>query len=152
MVYGGSFSQHFLLILLTGKQCPENKLGLFIKGKAVWQTPASYVTNAVMTKAWCGQRERMISCLWQQNSAQRNWILSPIHSWKQSAIDIDPFQSRLQIAWSRSTCNSMRVKIDLSHFNQIHLCAPPPAFSLVHTIIIMKPHREHNRLKTNPAK
>lgn len=51
-----SLLQH-LFILLTGKQCVENKPELLIKGKAVWKTPAS-VTNAAVTKAWCGQRER----------------------------------------------------------------------------------------------
>lgn len=83
-----SFSQHFF-ILLTGKQCPDNKLGLFIKAKAVWKT--SYVTNATMTKAWCGQKERMISCLWQQNSAQMNWILSLTHLWKKSSTETGQF-------------------------------------------------------------
>lgn len=113
-----SLLQQFFLILLTENQCTKNKPGLFITGKAVWKTPASYVTNAAMTKAWWGQRDRMISCLWQQNSAQKNWILSPNQSWKKSSAEIDSFSNRLQIVQSRSTCNSIIVKIDLSLFNQ----------------------------------
>jgi len=150
VAYGGFL---FFLILLTGKQCPESKLGLFIKGKALRKTSASYVTNATKMKAWCGQRERMISCLWQQNSAQRNWILSLIHMWKKSSIEIDSFSSRLWIAWSRSTCDSMRVKIYLSQFNQIEtpLCSVSCVLPCTHPCYHGDPQRAQQS-KNKPCK